>query len=71
MCATPGPITEQDVDEFTRTFARSDGFAGASGLYRSMLNEGEEIQGLAAQSTSSRCQSSPSAPDPGTARTTP
>jgi pimeloyl-ACP methyl ester carboxylesterase len=50
MCATPGAITDQDVDEFTRTFARPDGFAGASGLYRSMLNEGEEIQGLAAQS---------------------
>jgi pimeloyl-ACP methyl ester carboxylesterase len=50
MCATRGAITDQDVDEFTRTFARPDGFAGASGLYRSMLNEGEEIQGLAAQS---------------------
>jgi len=50
MCATPGAITDQDVDEFTRTFARPDGFAGASGLYRSMLNEGDEIQGLAAQS---------------------
>ena len=50
MCETDGAITDRDVDEFTRTFARPDGFAGASGLYRSMLNEGEEIQGLAAQS---------------------
>ena len=50
MCATPGAITDQDVDEFTRTYARPDGFAGASGLYRSMLQEGEEIQQLAAQS---------------------
>ncbi len=50
MCATPGAITDHDLDEFTRTFARPDGFAGASGLYRSMLNEGEEIQSLAAQS---------------------
>ncbi|MGP0053753.1 MAG: alpha/beta fold hydrolase [Solirubrobacteraceae bacterium] len=49
MCATTGAITGQDVDEFTRTFARPDGFRGASGLYRSMLNEGEEIQGLVAQ----------------------
>src|ERR1700676_2757583 len=48
MCATPGAISDQDVDEFTRTFARPDGFAGASGLHRSMLNEGEEIQRLAA-----------------------
>jgi len=49
MCATPGAITDQDVDEFTRTFSRPNGFDGASGLYRSMLNEGEEIQALAAQ----------------------
>ncbi len=49
MCATPGAVTEQDIDEFTRTYARPDGFAGASGLYRSMLDEGEEIQSLVAQ----------------------
>ena len=50
MCATDGAITDQDVDEFTRTYARPDGFAGASGLYRSMLREGDEIRELAAQS---------------------
>ncbi len=50
MCATPGAITDQDVDEFTRTYARPGGFAGASGLYRSMLDEGKEIQDLVAQS---------------------
>jgi pimeloyl-ACP methyl ester carboxylesterase len=50
MCATDGAITDQDVDEFTRTFARPDGFRGASGLYRSMLQEGGEIRELAAQS---------------------
>ncbi len=50
MCATDGAITDQDVDEFTRTFARPDGFRGASRLYRSMLQEGDEIRGLAAQS---------------------
>jgi pimeloyl-ACP methyl ester carboxylesterase len=49
MCATPGAITDQDVDEFTRTFARPDGFRGASGLYRSMLQEGDEIKQLAAE----------------------
>ena len=50
MCETLGAITDQDVDEFTRTFARPDGFRGASGLYRSMLTEGDEIQRLATQS---------------------
>jgi len=50
MCATPGAITDQDVDEFTRTFARPGGFRGASRLYRSMLQEGDEIRELAAHS---------------------
>jgi pimeloyl-ACP methyl ester carboxylesterase len=50
MCATDGAITDHDVDEFTRTFARPDGFRGAGSLYRSMLQEGDEIRELAAQS---------------------
>jgi pimeloyl-ACP methyl ester carboxylesterase len=49
MNATEGAISKQDIDEFTRTFARPDGFAGASGLYRSMLNEGEEIKQIVAE----------------------
>lgn len=49
MCATDGAITAEDIDEFTRTFSRPDGFQGASGLYRSMLTEGEEIKQLAVQ----------------------
>ena len=49
LCATDGAISESDVDEFTRTFARPGGFLGASGLYRSMLHEGEQIQELVAQ----------------------
>ena len=48
MCTTEGAISDRDVDEFTRTFARPYGFAGASGLYRSMLSEGQEITDLAA-----------------------
>jgi pimeloyl-ACP methyl ester carboxylesterase len=48
MNATPGAITEADVDEFVRTYARPDGFRGASGLYRSMLQEGDDIEALAA-----------------------
>jgi pimeloyl-ACP methyl ester carboxylesterase len=50
MCATDSAITDQDIDEFTRTFARPDGFRGASSLYRCMLQEGDEIRELAAQS---------------------
>jgi pimeloyl-ACP methyl ester carboxylesterase len=49
LCATDGAISKSDVDEFTRTFARPGGFLGASALYRSMLQEGEQIQELVAQ----------------------
>jgi pimeloyl-ACP methyl ester carboxylesterase len=49
MSATPGAITEGDIDEFVRTYARPDGFRGASGLYRSMLQEGDDIKALAAE----------------------
>ena len=41
-------ITEQDIDEFTRAYAQPDGFAGAIGLYRSILTEGEEIRQIVA-----------------------
>jgi len=47
MSATPGAITDADVDEFARTYARPDGWRGAIGLYRSMLREGPEIKALA------------------------
>jgi pimeloyl-ACP methyl ester carboxylesterase len=49
MTATPGAITEADVDEFVRTYARRDGFQGAIGLYRSMLEEGDDIKTLVAE----------------------
>jgi pimeloyl-ACP methyl ester carboxylesterase len=49
MSATPGAITEADIDEFVRTYSRPDGFRGAIGLYRSMLREGAEIAALAAE----------------------
>jgi pimeloyl-ACP methyl ester carboxylesterase len=45
--ATPGAITDVDIDEFVRTYSRPDGFRGASGLYRSMLQEGDSFTGLA------------------------
>jgi pimeloyl-ACP methyl ester carboxylesterase len=47
MTATPGAITEADIDEFVRTYSRPDGWRGAIGLYRSMLQEGAEIRALA------------------------
>ncbi len=50
MSATTGAITDRDLDEFTRTYARPDGFRGAAGLYRSMLQEGEELKALVSRS---------------------
>jgi pimeloyl-ACP methyl ester carboxylesterase len=47
MTVVPGAITDADLDEFTRGYARPGGWRGASGLYRSMLGEGEEIRALA------------------------
>jgi pimeloyl-ACP methyl ester carboxylesterase len=45
--ATPGAITERDVEEFARTYSRPNGWRGAGGLYRSMLREGSQIRELA------------------------
>jgi len=47
MSATPGAITDADINEFVRTYSRPDGWRGAIGLYKSMLQEGHEIQALA------------------------
>ena len=47
MSATPGAITDADIDEFVRTYSRPDGWRGAIGLYQSMLQEGSEIKTLA------------------------
>jgi pimeloyl-ACP methyl ester carboxylesterase len=44
MSVNTRAITEQDIDEFTRAYAQPHGFIGATGLYRSMLQEGEEIR---------------------------
>jgi pimeloyl-ACP methyl ester carboxylesterase len=48
MSATPGTITDADINEFVRTYSRPDGWRGAIGLYRSMLQEGDEIATLVA-----------------------
>ncbi|GAA5171310.1 MULTISPECIES: alpha/beta fold hydrolase [Amycolatopsis] len=47
LSANPDAITDADLDEFTRTYSRPSGFRGASGLYQSMLREGDEIVALA------------------------
>lgn len=50
MTAVPGAITERDIDEFARTYARPGGWNGAAGLYRSMLTEADQIKTLAQSS---------------------
>ncbi|MEV4704341.1 alpha/beta hydrolase [Actinoplanes sp. NPDC049316] len=47
MTATPEAITDADIEEFARAYARPGGWRGAAGLYRSMLREGAEIRALA------------------------
>ena len=47
LSATPGAITDDDIEEIARSYAREDGFMGAAGLYRSMLTEADEIRELA------------------------
>lgn len=49
MTATPGALSDEDIDEFVRTYSRPGGMNGAIGLYRSMLREGEDIKALAAE----------------------
>jgi pimeloyl-ACP methyl ester carboxylesterase len=49
LCATPDAFTGEDIDDLARTYARPDGFKGATGLYRSMLKEGDEIRRLATE----------------------
>jgi pimeloyl-ACP methyl ester carboxylesterase len=47
MSAIKGAITDTDIDEFVCTYSRPDGWRGAVGLYKSMLQEGHEIKALA------------------------
>src|ERR1700735_4246103 len=47
MSATPGAITDADIEEFARTYSRPGGWRGAAGLYQSMLQEGPDIRALA------------------------
>jgi pimeloyl-ACP methyl ester carboxylesterase len=47
MTAVAGAITEADLDDFSRSYARPDGWSGAAGLYRSLLREGAGLKALA------------------------
>ncbi|OBG47713.1 alpha/beta hydrolase [Mycolicibacterium fortuitum] len=47
MAAKLEAITGDDILEFARTYGRTHGWRGASGLYRSMLTEGDDLQALA------------------------
>ncbi|WP_315093565.1 alpha/beta hydrolase [uncultured Cellulomonas sp.] len=49
MNGTPGAIDDRDVDELTRVYARPDGLRGTTGIYGSMLAEGDEIRRLAGE----------------------
>lgn len=49
MSADPAAVTAADVDEFTRTYGRHNGWKGAVGLYQSMLSEGADFQTRAQQ----------------------
>ncbi|SDE08387.1 alpha/beta fold hydrolase [Nocardioides lianchengensis] len=48
MTAVVGSVTDADVEEFARGYARAGGWRGAIGLYRSILSEGAELRALAA-----------------------
>jgi pimeloyl-ACP methyl ester carboxylesterase len=47
MLGTPEALSDDDLEEFTRSYSRAGGFRGASGLYRSLIDEGPDIQALA------------------------
>jgi pimeloyl-ACP methyl ester carboxylesterase len=49
MNGTAGAFTSHDVDELVRSYSRPNAWAGAAGLYRSLLSEAEEIKKLAAR----------------------
>ena len=49
MTVAEDAVSDRDLNEFARAYARPDGFRGASNLYRCMLHEGEDIRQLAAR----------------------
>ncbi|GAA0241232.1 alpha/beta hydrolase [Cryptosporangium japonicum] len=47
MTTVPGAVTEADLDEFTRTYARDGGWRGTQALYRSSLDDAARTRALA------------------------
>jgi pimeloyl-ACP methyl ester carboxylesterase len=47
MTAVKGSVTEGDLDEITRTYARLDGWRGAEGLYHSIFTDDGQTRALA------------------------
>jgi pimeloyl-ACP methyl ester carboxylesterase len=47
MCGTTDAVTDADFDEFTRSYAGPDGWAGTSGLYRSIFTDEGATKALA------------------------
>jgi pimeloyl-ACP methyl ester carboxylesterase len=43
-----GSVTDADLDEFTRTYARPNGWRGTAGLYQSIFADGGRTKALAA-----------------------
>ena len=47
MTAGPGSVTEADLDEFTRGYARPNGWRGTAGLYQSIFSDDGATKALA------------------------
>lgn len=47
MTAVKGSVTDDDLDEITRTYARPDGWRGTEGLYHSIFTDGGQTRALA------------------------
>jgi pimeloyl-ACP methyl ester carboxylesterase len=47
MTAVKGSVTEDDLDEITRTYARPDGWRGTEGLYHSIFTDDGQTRALA------------------------
>lgn len=47
MTAAKDSVTEDDINEFTRTYTRPNGWRGAEGLYQSIFSDGGQTKALA------------------------
>ena len=47
MTAVKDAITDGDIDEFTRTYARPNGWRGSEGLYQSIFTDNGQTKELA------------------------